>query len=93
MEEIELIHLGGERRLVPVIATTNTRITIKWGMAGTYDLVLSKNKFVQKSMMMWKAANIAAVLDVWQRMRFPGETSDFEKSVIRHMRSMPYQKG
>ena len=91
--EIELLHLGGERRIVPVIATTNTRITIKWGMCGGYDLILSKNQFALKSMMMWKATDIGKVIDLWQAMRFPGEVSDFDKSVIAHMRSMPYQKG
>jgi hypothetical protein len=91
--EVELIHLGGERRVVPVISTTNTRITILWGMCGGYDLILSKNQFVLKSMMMWKAADIIKVLDVWQAMRFPGETNEFDRSVIAHMRSMPYQKG
>lgn len=87
---IELIHLGGERKKVPVVSASNTRLTIRWDMAGVYDLIVSKNRFVTKSMMYWKAADVDAMRDVWQLFRFPDkDVSALEESIIRHVRGMP----
>lgn len=39
--EIEVQHIGGERRFVPITVITEHYITITWGQSGAYDVYLS----------------------------------------------------
>ena len=76
--DIVLLHQGGERRTVPVeyVAPNLTYLTIRWGLAGLYDLNLSVNvltprsavgqskgkaKWYKKDKPLWRAEDIAAV--------------------------------
>jgi hypothetical protein len=74
---IVLIHLTtGERRVVPVELVTQTYVSVRWGMAGTYDLNLAANvltgrgsqgqrkgkaAWYKKDKPQWKAKDIMAV--------------------------------
>jgi len=65
---IILIHIGGERRAVPVEHVANTYVSIRWGQSGIYDLNLAKNvltarsqKAQRKGKAHWKAEDINAV--------------------------------
>lgn len=91
MTSLVIVHLGGEYKTVEVISASNTRLTIRWPMAGCYDLIVSTNRFVTKSMMFWRAADIQAMQDVWQFLRFPPnrQASAMDESIIRHIRGMP----
>lgn len=59
--QILLKHLGGTTQLVDVIDHKKYRLTIKWGMAGTYDLLLKTNKLIRAPM--WSANDIK---EAWQ---------------------------
>jgi hypothetical protein len=78
MFDVVLKHIAGERKTVPVeyISPNLTYITIRWDMAGLYDLNLAVNvltprnatvqakgkaKWYKKGKPQWKAEDIAAV--------------------------------
>ena len=54
-DTIELIHIGGERRTVPVTGFTSTSLYIRWGIAGIYELKVFKNVLIGARM--WSAAS------------------------------------
>lgn len=75
---IVLKHVGGERKTVPVeyVSPNLTYLTVRWDLAGQYDLNLSVNvltprsapgqargkaKWYKKDKPLWKAEDIAAV--------------------------------
>ena len=78
MFNIVLKHVGGETRTVPVeyVSPNLTYVTVRWGLAGIYDLNLSVNvltprsavgqpkgkaKWYKKDKPLWRAEDITAV--------------------------------
>ena len=76
--DIVLKHIGGERKTVPVeyVSPNLTYLTVRWDLAGLYDLNLTVNvltprsapgqakgkaKWYKKDKPQWKAEDIAAV--------------------------------
>ncbi len=76
--DIVLKHISGERKTVPVeyVSPNLTYLTVRWDMAGQYDLNLSVNvltprsmpgqpkgkaKWYKKDKPLWKAEDLAAV--------------------------------
>lgn len=43
-QDLEIVHLGGERRFVHVIAFSSTRLTFIWPMCGHYEIIVAKNR-------------------------------------------------
>ena len=60
MHELTLEHRGtGERKTVPVIYVTRTRVGIRWVLAGCYELSLEHNYLLRAPL--WRAVNIEEV--------------------------------
>jgi hypothetical protein len=101
---IVLIHPNGEGRTVPVEHVTETYVTIRWGLAGIYDLNLKDNTLTPRSRMgqtkgkakwykkenpEWRAANIETVRAM-AREYLRGEAEQKSREAMdRHLRTMP----
>lgn len=63
--ELQLIHVGGEKRMATVIGRTGNKLIIRWGMAGLYNLDLKANKLIRAAS--WSAVDLEIA---WQAWRF-----------------------
>lgn len=84
---LELIHLGGERRTVPVVYATNTRLGFRWGMAGIYELILSSNKVIRAES--WKAVDREVAITIWMEITGRTKTELLESRFMKHIKGMP----
>lgn len=85
--DLELIHIGGERRTVHVEYATNTRLGFRWGMAGMYELIVKKNTVFRVPA--WKAVDREAAIKIWMEMTGRTRTDLLETSYWKHQKSMP----
>lgn len=68
IDSIELVHVGGERKIVPVTGFTSTSLYIRWGMAGIYELkVLNANVLIGARM--WSAVSRFEALGLLRAMQ------------------------
>jgi hypothetical protein len=101
---IVLIHPNGEGRTVPVEHVTETYVTIRWGLAGIYDLNLKDNVLTQRSRMgqtkgkakwykkdnpEWRAANIETVRTMVREYLMGEADRKLADDMARHARTMP----
>jgi hypothetical protein len=84
---LELVHLGGERRSVPVEYATNTRLGFRWGMAGVYELIVLSNKVIRAPM--WKAVDRGQAIDIWLNMTGRSMADLLEARYEKHIKGMP----
>ena len=94
-ETVELVHIGGERKHVPIELITDTYIAIRWGQSGIYDLNLKSNvltarsqKAQRKGKPHWSAYDIDAVRQMVKDCRHP-KTENVIEVMKRHQESMP----
>lgn len=78
LHEIELVHLGGERRTVPVVGFDGTTIWFTWPMAGVYRIRVRTNEIVGMKGR-WKAAD-------HERLREIHRTLSSERTEVVMMR-------
>ena len=55
VSQIELTHVGGEKRLVEITGYGPTTISFRWPMAGVYDIRVKSNVIV--GLKMWCASD------------------------------------
>ncbi len=84
---IELVHLGGERRIVVIEYATNTRLGFRWGMAGVYELILLSNKVMRAPM--WKAVDIGDAIRIWMEMTGRTHQELLETQYLKHIKGIP----
>jgi hypothetical protein len=84
---LELIHLGGERRSVPVEYATNTRLGFRWGMAGVYELIILSNKVIRAPM--WRAFDRQEAIKIWMTMTGRSQEDLLAARYEKHMKGMP----
>ena len=84
---LELIHLGGERRSITVEYATNTRLGFRWGMAGTYELIVLSNKVIRAPM--WSAFDKQAAIRIWMTMTGRSQEELLAMRYEKHLKGMP----
>ncbi len=85
--ELELIHIGGERRVVQIEYASNTRLGFRWGMAGIYELIVAKNTVFRVPA--WKAVDKEAAIRIWMEMTGRTKQDLLESRYWKHIRGMP----
>jgi len=96
---IELVHIWtNEAYTVPIEVFHKDYVSIRWGQAGTYDLILKTNVLRARSVaarrknpiVPWQAKNIDWVRRlVWEH--FNPNHVEQAKSVVRHQENAPYK--
>jgi len=94
LKEVELIHPGGLREVMPVESIQPTFISVRWRMSGIYDIHLKQNVMIARNLASrrkgpcyWKLAEIEKIRKmVWDY--FNPEPADFEESIKRHEEDM-----
>jgi hypothetical protein len=96
---IVLVHVGGDRRSVPVEHIANTYVSVRWGQSGIYDLNLAKNvltarsqKAQRKGKAHWKAEDIHAVRKMVEHY-FREKRGNLQREALendkKHVENMP----
>lgn len=96
INEVELIHPGGECKILPVETINRASISIRWGMSGIYDINLRLNvmrarslKARRKGRCDWKVKNIDKLrLDVEAYFN-ASERDSKEQTYDKHDETMP----
>jgi hypothetical protein len=98
LETVEIVHPSGERRVLTVDGVTRVCVTLRWPLAGHYDLYLKENVLLARSVLArkrgkceWRAVDIRGVRDAVRKMLDP----DWEKRaemIRKHESSMPLGK-
>ena len=75
MKEMELIHLGGERKIVPILGLVIAsgkkyqRLSIAWPcLAGLYQYDVIKHQLIKAPM--WSAVDKEAIYAYWHLLRY-----------------------
>ena len=65
--ELELVHVGGERRKVIVVSADRKALYVAWPMCGVYRLSLKKNTLVRAEQ--WRAVDIDEAWAIYDKMK------------------------
>lgn len=90
--DVEVIHpWTRERRFVPVEFVSERVVTIRWDMAGLYDIYLSTGNMIarsikarRKGMCLWKCVDIEALRSMVREYLHPNRQREFEESYAQH---------
>jgi len=89
LPRIGLIHVGGAIVTVPLTHIARHYVSIRWGMAGIYDIPLKKGCLTGAKL--WRVADMPALLKLHKEYWDPDRVARNE-SFEQHMARMPGTK-